>query len=76
METFYRNHVTGKIQAHPKSGLGERFNADEVGQNGKPIKPFVKTPVTKDEIKKAKSLMKTPDANSGTGSTEEQKGAL
>lgn len=77
MSTFYRNRETGKVQAHPKSGLGEFFNSDEIGLDGKPVKPFVKHPVTKDKIKEAKSLMKgheTPEAVSSTGSTTKQKG--
>lgn len=79
MTTYYRNRTTGNIQGHPHSGLGESFNSEEVGQDGKPIKPFVKTPITKDKIKRAKSLMKghdTPEATTGTGSAKEQKGAL
>lgn len=73
---YYRNRVTGKIQQHPKSGLGERFNSDEVGQDGKPVKPFVGLPITKDKIKQAKSLMKTPEATTGTGSADKQEGVL
>lgn len=69
MGTYYRNRVTGKIQQHPKSGLGERFNADEVGQDGKPIKPHA----TKG---KDKPSTKTPEATTGTGSAEKKEGAL
>ena len=55
--TFYRNRVTGIVQAHPKSGIGDSLNSDEIGQDGKPIKPFVALPITKDKIKSAKSLL-------------------
>jgi|GEM_PF-4449445 len=58
--TYYRNRTTGKIQAHPKSGLGERFNADEVGQDGKPVKG-------------AKATTQPPEASTGTGPTENHK---
>lgn len=78
MATYYRNRETGKVQVHPKSGLGESFNSDEIGQDGKPIKPFVALPITKDKIKEAKSLMRsheTPEATTGTGSaTKKQEG--
>lgn len=75
MTAFYRSRVTGKVQSHPKSGLGESFNSDEIGQDGKPVKPFVALPITKEKIKDAQSLMKTPEATTGTGSAKEQEGA-
>jgi len=78
MTAYYRNRETGKVQSHPKSGLGEFFNSDEIGQDGKPVKPFVALPITSDKIKQARSLMKdheTPEATTGTGSaTKKQEG--
>lgn len=38
--TYYRNRQTGLIQPHPVSGLGDAFNADEVGEDAKPILPL------------------------------------
>lgn len=38
--TYYRNRETGYISWHPVSGLGDTFNAEEVGENGKPILPL------------------------------------
>jgi hypothetical protein len=57
MTTLYRNRKTGLIQAHPTAGQGDVFNSDEIGEDGKPVKPFVKLPVTDDKIKAARTLM-------------------
>lgn len=74
--TFYRNRETGIIQSHPTAGLGDSFNSDEVGEDGKPVKPFIplgaSTEETSRRIKLAKA--KTPEATTGTGSTNEQEG--
>lgn len=57
MTTFYRNLETGKVQVHPVSGLGEFFNAEEVGEDGKAVKPFVALPITPDKVRDAKALL-------------------
>lgn len=74
MTAYYRNRETGNIQSHPVSGLGDDFNSDEVGEDGKVVKPFVKLPITDDKIKSAKSLMKDHDSGSkpGTGSSKQE----
>ena len=73
---YYRNRTTGIIQSHPKSGIGDSLNSDEVGQDGKPVKPFVALPITPDKVKKAKSLMdeptKTAEAKTGTGDSKQE----
>lgn len=76
MSTFYRNRETGRIQAHPKAGIGDSLNSDEVGEDGKVLKPFVSLPITKDKIKKAKSLMvdqsQTTEVNTDSGDSEQE----
>jgi len=67
---YYRNRETGIIQSHPKSGIGDSLNSDEVAEDGKRIKPFVKMPITGEKIKRHKSLLKTAEANSGSGETK------
>ena len=76
MTAYYRNRETGIIQQHPKSGLGETFNSDEVGQDGKPVKSPV-SPVSDDKGKQPKSKADGPDApeaKTGTGSPTKQEG--
>lgn len=58
MATFYRNRETGKVQSHPKSGIGESLNADEIGEDGKPVKPRTSLAPTTAELKAAKALLK------------------
>jgi hypothetical protein len=78
MTAYYRNRTTGLLQSHPKSGLGEFFNSDEIGQDGKPVKPHTSLAPSKDELKRARDLMtdktKTPEATTGTGSDKTQEG--
>lgn len=76
MTTFYRNRETGIIVAHPVAGIGDSLNSDEVGEDGKALKPFVALPITPDKIKAAQELMKdkNPEAGSGTGSANAQEG--
>lgn len=57
MTTFYRNLETGIIQSHPVAGLGDSFNAEEVGEDGKVVKPFVALPITPDKVRSAKALL-------------------
>ena len=76
---YYRNRETDIVQWHPQSGLGDFFNSDEIGEDGKPVKPFVTLPITPEKIKDAKSLMKaddshTPAVNSDAGSSKKQEG--
>lgn len=65
---FYRNRETGIVQFHPTAGLGDSFNSDEIGEDGKAVKPFVNLPITDDKIRDAKSLMedKTESKNKST----------
>lgn len=75
--TYYRNRETGIVQAHPTSGLGESLNSDEIGQDGKPVKPVIPLGASDDEIKRLKNLAKgskTPEATTGTGSAKKQEG--
>lgn len=58
MGTYYRNRETGIVQFHPVSGLGDDFNADEIGEDGKPVKPRTSLAPTADEIRNAKALLK------------------
>ena len=65
MSAFYRNRETGIVQSHPQSGLGDFFNSDEIGEDGKPVKPFVPLGASADETRRltnlAKDADKTPD---------------
>lgn len=74
MTTYYRNRSTGKVQAHPKSGLGETFNADEIGEDGKPVKPYTSKAPSVKELKDAQELLKdksgTPSTTTGTPAGE------
>lgn len=79
MSPFYRNRETGIVQAHPKSGIGNSLNSDEIGQDGKPVKPFVALPITPEKIGKAKGLMRgggtaetTTEAKTGTGDSKQE----
>ncbi len=85
MSPFYRNRATGIVQAHPKSGIGNSLNSDEIGQDGKPVKPFVALPITPEKIGKAKGLMRggaatapvestdtTTEAKTGTGDSKQE----
>lgn len=63
--TLYRNRETGIVQFHPTAGLGDSFNSDEIGEDGKPVKPFVKTPITDDKVRDAKSLMADKNETEG-----------
>jgi len=77
MTAFYRNRETGIVQSHPVSGLGESFNSDEIGEDGKPVKPVIPLGASADEAKRLRELAKdstAPEAT-GTGSTNKQKGA-
>jgi len=75
MGTFYRNRETGIIQSHPQSGIGDSLNSDEIGEDGKPVKPFVKLPITPDKVKRASALAKgdkTTEANPGIGDSTQE----
>lgn len=69
MTAFYRNRETGIVQSHPTSGLGDSFNSDEIGEDGKPLAYL---PISSDKVE-AHRASKTPDAD-GNGSTNKQKG--
>lgn len=71
MTTLYRNRKTGLIQAHPRAGLGDVFNSDEIGEDGKPVKPSVKTPVTDDKTKAARTPTGEKSAPEATKKTTE-----
>lgn len=78
MTAYYRNRETGLVQSHPQSGLGEFFNADEIGEDGQTVKPRTSLAPSAKEIKDAKDLMKdhtanpkTTKATSGSGDSKE-----
>jgi hypothetical protein len=58
MTAYYRNRETGIVQAHPVSGLGEFFNAEEVGLDGKPVKPVIPLGASAAEQKRLTKLAK------------------
>lgn len=62
MATYYRNRTTGIIQSHPQSGIGDSLNSDEIGQDGKPLKPHTSLAPSVDEVKRARDLI-TPKSN-------------
>ena len=61
--TYYRSLETGKVQYHPKSGLGRVFNAEEIGEDGKSVKPRTSLAPSKTEIKAAKELLRDRSAS-------------
>lgn len=60
---FYRNNETGKVQFHPKSGIGKSLGSTEIAEDGKPVKPRTSLAPSADEMRRAKALLKD---NSGT----------
>jgi|GEM_PF-2884362 len=64
--TFYRNRETGLVQSHPKSGIGDSLNADEIGEDAKPVKPYTSLAPSRKEVKAAKGLMKDHGGNPKT----------
>ncbi len=70
---YYRNRQTGKVQMHPVSGLGDTFNADEIGEDGKTIKPYTSLAPSKTELKEANELLK--DKSSTPAGDSKKKGA-
>ena len=83
MTTFYRNRQTGLVQSHPQSGIGKSLNAEEIGEDGKPVKPRTSLAPSKRELKEANELMRdrsaTPSKTTGSktavGDSNKQKGA-
>jgi hypothetical protein len=82
MTTYYRNRETGLVQPHPKSGIGESLNADEIGEDARPVKPRTSPAPAKAERKAAIDLTKdqsaspqTADSKSAIGDSNKQKGA-
>lgn len=82
MNTFYRNRETDKVQSHPQSGIGESLNADEIGEDARPVKPRTSLAPSPEEVKAGRALLrdvaanpKTTEAKSGTGDSNKQKGA-
>lgn len=55
---YYRNQLTGKVQFHPKSGIGASLGSTEIAEDGKPVKPRTTLAPSADEIKRAKALLK------------------
>lgn len=64
--TYYRNRETGLTQFHPVSGLGDTFNADEIEETGKPVKPRTSLAPSQAEIKEARDLMKDKTGTADT----------
>lgn len=59
---YYRNNQTGRVQFHPKSGLGASLNSTEIADDGKPVKPRTSLAPSADEIRTAKGLLKDHSA--------------
>lgn len=65
---YYRNRETEITQFHPVSGLGESFNSDEIGEDGKELKPRIPLGTDKAETNRRVNLAsspKTPEATTG-----------
>ena len=79
MTFYYRNRETGLVQPHPTSGLGESLNSDEIGKDGKPVKPYIPLGASPEVIAERVKLLKgnptDSEATPGTRSTENQNGA-
>ncbi len=60
---YYRNDTTGRVQFHPKSGIGKSLGSTEIAEDGKPVKPRTSLAPSSDELRRAKALLKD---NSGT----------
>lgn len=75
---YYRNRTTGKVQFHPVSGLGDSFNADEIEETGRAIKPRTALAPSADELRDAKKLMKdnspTPSSVEGVKNVADNRG--
>lgn len=63
MTTYYRNRETGIVSAHPTPGIGESLNADEIGEDGKAVKPYTSLAPTPEELKAARDLLKDKSAS-------------
>lgn len=37
---LYKNRETGIVQYHPRSGIGDSLNSDEVSDDSKPVVPL------------------------------------
>lgn len=63
---YYRNNTTGKVQFHPKSGIGPSLGSTEIAEDGKAVKPRTSLAPSSDELRSAKALLKdntqTPSA--------------
>ena len=77
MTAYYRNRETGLVQSHPTSGLGDSLNSDEIGLDGKPVKPYIPLGASSEDAARIAKLAnpKNSEATTGTGSTKNQKGA-
>lgn len=73
--THYRNRETGKVFFHPKPGIGDSLNSDEIGEDGKPVKPITSLAPSKTELKAASDAMKDHTKTPGASSTGKQEGA-
>ena len=66
---YYRNDTTGKVQFHPKSGIGASLGSTEIAEDGKPVKPRTSLAPSSDELRSAQSLLKD---NTQTPSTRKK----
>ena len=64
---YYRNDTTGRVQFHPKSGIGASLGSTEIAEDGKPVKPRTSLAPSSDELRAAKALLKD---NSGASRIE------
>ena len=61
---FYRHKHTGKVQMHPKSGIGDSLNSVEIDESGHAVgKPRTSLAPSKAEIKAARDLLKDHSAS-------------
>jgi hypothetical protein len=69
---YYEHNITGNRSFHPVSGLGKTFNATEIGEDGKPVKPKTSLAPSADELKDAKALLKDHSASPKTPAAKKE----
>lgn len=68
---YYRNNETGKVQFHPKPGIGASLGSTEIAEDGKPVKPRTSLAPSSDELRSAQALLKD---NTQTPATRKPRG--
>ena len=72
---YYRNDTTGKVQFHPKSGIGASLGSTEIAEDGKPVKPRTSLAPSSDELRSAQALLKDNTQTPGTRKTRARRGS-